>query len=599
VRRVIALVVVLLLLVLPATARAEIAFRPCGALQCGGVTVPLDHAGAVPGTLAIAVYRAPATGGSADGVVLGLPGGPGDSGRAYFERRLARFAPLRRTHDLVFIDPRGTGESGALDCGDAATCAERLGPARSLYTSRDIADDVDVVRAALGAETLTLYGISYGTWLAQTYARRHPSRVEGLVLDAPVSVSSQDDVFRTKLFAALPRATRAICRAGACRAITRDTYRDIAAVVRTLARRSPSGRRVQVAGPPTTERLDVATTALALSSLDVNPALRAEVPAAMAAARAGDLDPLVRLVEAGTLAPADDPRFTSASANLVTQCEELGMPWARTTPVDERMAEARRRLAAIPASRFAPVGRDLAFLASLAPACERWPARPEDPLLRGPLPAVPTLVISGDADMRTPAGDAEEVARSSPAARLLRIGNAGHGGLVEAPGCAPRRVAAFVRRDDVAPCRAVDLRPRPAFPRTLARVPARAASGPSGRVVAAAVMTATDALNQAAMRVDARRGRTPAVLFGGLRGGRVEGSERTVRLTAAEYVRGLRVSGTASAAGRHDLRVRGPVSGSLRVRGRRVTGTLGGRRIRSTLSPGRAGAAGVRVADLI
>ena len=582
-------VLVLVLLALPAAAHAEVAFAPCGDLECGTVTVPLDHAGAVPGTLSIGVYRAAATRQPADGIVLGLPGGPGDSGRAYFARRLARFAAVRRTHDLVFIDPRGTGASGALDCGDALTCAEQLGPARALYTSRGIADDVDVVRAALGVQALKLYGISYGTWLAQTYARRHPSRVSALVLDAPVSVSSQDDVFRTKLYAALRRATRAICRSGACRGITRDAYRDVAAVMRTLARRPPGDSR---------GRLDVATAAMALGALDVNPPLRAELPAAMAAARAGDAVPLARLVEAGTLAPLEAPSFTSGSANLVTQCEELGMPWARAAPIDQRMPQARRRLAALPASAFAPVGRDVALQASLAPACERWPARPEDPLLRGPLPAVPTLVLSGDADLRTPAGDAEEVVRSSPGAVLLRLRNAGHGGLVEAPACGPGRVAAFLRGERAAPCPPVGLRPRPAFPRTLARVPARAATGPHWRVVAAAVMTATDALNQAAMRVDARRGQTPVVLFDGLRGGQVRGSERAVTLRAAEYVPGVRVSGSA-AAGRHDLRVRGPVSGSLRVRGRRVTGRLGGRPIRSTLSPGRVGAAGVPVAGLL
>lgn len=576
-----------------APASAQVRFAACGSLECARVAVPLDRSGAVPGTLPIAVYRARARTQPARGVLLGLPGGPGDAGRAYFLPRLRAFDAVRATHDLVFIDPRGTGGSRALECEDAASCAEELGPASGLYTSRDVADDVEAVRAALGVERIALYGISYGTWLAQTYARRHPDRVGALVLDGPVAMSAQDDPFRLKVFGALARGARAVCARDACRGITAHPSRDVAAVLRRWGRRGPGGTLVDATGRRRGVRLDPASLAQAITNLDVNPPLRAELPAAAAAALDGDRAPLLRLVDAGTLQPPYDPRLTSPGINAVTQCEEVGLPWARTTPPSQRITEARRRMARIPAAAFGGVDRNLAFESSLARVCEYWPARAADPLERGPLPDVPTLVLSGEADLRTPAPDGAEVVRAIPGARHLVVRNSGHGTLVEEPtGCASRQVAALLTGRRVGGCPRTGLLPRPRFPRTLADIRER---GLRARVIAAAVLTATDALHQTAMRIDSLRRRVRSVRFGGLRGGRVQGRLGRVTLSRAVLVPRVAVSGTATAGGRHNLRVRGAMSGVLRVRGRRVTGTLDGSRVETVINPRHVGAAGIRV----
>ena len=145
-------------------------------------------------------------------------------------------------------------------------------------------------------------------------------------------------------------------------------------------------------------------------------------------------------------------------------------------------------------------------------------------------------------------------------------------------------------------CPRTGLLPRPRFPRTLADV---RADGHRARVIAAAVLTATDALHQTAMRIDSLRGRVRSVRFGGLRAGRVRGRVGRATLSGAVLVPRVAVSGTATARGRHDLRVRGAMSGVLRVRGRRVTGTLDGRRVHSTVDPRRVGAAGIRVERIL
>src|SRR5262249_4828790 len=51
------------------------------------------------------------------------------------------------------------------------------------YTTPIAMDDIDDVRSFLGYSKINLYGISYGTRAAITFARRHPSVVRSVVLD--------------------------------------------------------------------------------------------------------------------------------------------------------------------------------------------------------------------------------------------------------------------------------------------------------------------------------------------------------------------------------------------------------------------------------
>ena len=57
-------------------------------------------------------------------------------------------------------------------------CASAIGPRRRFYTTWDSAQDIEAVRRALGIGKITLIGVSYGTKLAETYARLYPSSVD-------------------------------------------------------------------------------------------------------------------------------------------------------------------------------------------------------------------------------------------------------------------------------------------------------------------------------------------------------------------------------------------------------------------------------------
>lgn len=93
------------------------------------------------------------------------------------------------------VDQRGTGRSGSVRCGfepSSPACAKKLGARRAFLTTAETARDLDDLRAALGLETITPLGISYGTKVAGEYARRFPDRTASVILDSPVGVDPID-----------------------------------------------------------------------------------------------------------------------------------------------------------------------------------------------------------------------------------------------------------------------------------------------------------------------------------------------------------------------------------------------------------------------
>ncbi|MFI9551175.1 alpha/beta fold hydrolase [Nonomuraea endophytica] len=129
-------------------------------------------------------------------------------------------------HDLLLVDTRGTGRSGPVTCGagqpngrasaDAvAACAAQLGPRAAAYTSAAIADDFEAVRAELGVGKVSLYGLSYGTYLMSVYARRYPAAIRSIVLSGGIPLNN-DPLWRDTA-QATSDSLRLVCvRSGAC-----------------------------------------------------------------------------------------------------------------------------------------------------------------------------------------------------------------------------------------------------------------------------------------------------------------------------------------------------------------------------------------------
>ena len=173
--------------------------------RCGTIEVPFERADASYGTTEIgfAVYPRRDRSAPSEGAIFMVEGGPGypSSGTGGTFERLMR--PLLESHDMVLVDQRGQGLSEQFDCPDlqagegpefvtVAECARRLGDQFISYRTSAAADDIDSVREALGYETIALYGDSYGTFLAQSYAYRHGDRLDALVLDSAYPAFGED-----------------------------------------------------------------------------------------------------------------------------------------------------------------------------------------------------------------------------------------------------------------------------------------------------------------------------------------------------------------------------------------------------------------------
>lgn len=208
-------------------------------VECATLEVPLDYSDPGAATASLGVSRIRATGEDVRGSVIVNPGGPGAPALGFVSAVADSWGdgPGREHLDLVAMDPRGVGSSApAIDCytdaerdDDAIVsgipagalawsrddvratyqqCAERTGGEDVLAQmgTRNVARDLDVLRAVLGDDELSFLGASYGTRLGAVYADAFPERVRALVLDG--AVDPRKDVLerQVQLFTGVQRS---------------------------------------------------------------------------------------------------------------------------------------------------------------------------------------------------------------------------------------------------------------------------------------------------------------------------------------------------------------------------------------------------------
>ncbi len=567
---------------------------------CSSVGVPLDRTGTVPGTIRVRFAAQNRLRGGK--VLVALTGGPGQSGIPFGPGFAEDLRPVLRNHRLVVVDQRGTGGSHVLNCPevqslsaleeilpeDVLGCASRLGQLRDSFATIDSVDDLEAIRAQLGVPRIAIYGVSYGTWVAQQYARRYPDRVERLVLDSVVPPDA--DPWDLRITRALPRVLRDLCGRGVCARFTSDPAADLAALV---ARIQASGSLKAVVRDTRGGRRNVVLTQYELLSLlvasDLNPYLQARLPGALTAARNNDLTPLLRL-KRDAAGPASAIGELSAGLFVTTTCLDQPLPFSYADPIDVRAARSAEALAALPPESYAPFDRETIDRSSASQICLRWPDGVFRPGATNPLPDVPALVLSGLADLRTPIEGARTVAAELPRAQVVPVAGSGHSVLTsDVTGCVDRALTRFFADRAVgSPCRGFTdaLRVAQMPPRRLADVePTSGVPGPRGRVLRAAVATVGDAWTTDNESLYAGFNDTSG---GGLRSGRFSivptGSGDLLVLRQMVYVPGVTVNGAVVAAGGQftgRIVVRAPqgLSGRLRLVNGRVRGTLGHRRV--------------------
>lgn len=592
-----------------APAAVGLPLRPCrqpAGFLCTTLAVPVSREGLAPGTVDLQIAVLPAPFPTRDAVVA-LAGGPGQAALPLANLFAEEVAPALLSRDLVVFDQRGTGTSGPLACDalqetittiselQAALhrCALELGPARGGYTTVESVRDIEAIREALGLEKLVLFGTSYGTKVALRYAELYPQDVEGLLLDSVVPPNGPEP-FLIPTFRAITPVLDELCSEGACKGIAPDPVQELATLAARLHSHPIRGFIYNGKGQREQLGVDAANLFDLLLAGDLNPALRALFPGAVTAALHGEPAPLLQLegIADGllpTLPPSRHEHVEEAvnpTLYWTTTCEEEPFPWRRTAGQREREAEAAAALAKVPPAAFYPFFPALALTVGPLAGCEGWPQAAPAPPQLAPLPAVPTLILSGGQDLRTPTAQAREVAARIPGAKLLVVPYTGHSVLgSDLSGCAAAAVAAFFSGEPVHSCRrsADPFAPTPVPPPSLAAVrPLPGLRGRVGRTVTA-VLDGFVALERIAVAatLEAEAVLPPGASFGGLHGGYAKFAADGLVLDRFAFVPGVTVSGTLPLKdGRllpKPLRVGGwaAAHGTVTIKNGRVLGRLG------------------------
>ncbi len=420
---------------------------------CGSIVRPLDPTGGVTGTISIGFEYYPRFDQSlpALGTLLPQEGGPGYSTTGSRDGYINVYGVLRERRDILIVDKRGTGTSGAVNCakiqkGDPnnaanlKACGTQLGKKAPLYGTDLAVDDIVAVMNALQIAEVDFYGDSYGTYVGQVFAARHPDRLRSLILDSAYPVRATDPWFPTAWSTGRDGLDLVCNRSPSCRALPGSATARIEQLLSELRTRPIQGTAPDADGIPLQVTVDVSMLFLLMTDLGNSPTIYRDLDAA---ARAWfdfrDSLPLLRLAaEYSTPFVVSAADFSYGQYQAVI-CGEYPLHYdLNATPAQRRVQYAQ----AIEAARqsrptlFAPFTIDeaLASNANYTPlaTCLDWPkpqpAYPQgDPLPAHPVfPGVPTLVLSGDLDSVTSPEDAAEAAAQFPNVVHLVIPNLTH-----------------------------------------------------------------------------------------------------------------------------------------------------------------------------
>ena len=441
---------------------------------CGTVTVPLDHAGVVPGTLKIGYERYLHTDRSRPALepIVAVEGGPGYATTASRFYYLGLFRPMMKRHDLLLVDQRGTGLSGAIDCDPlqdiywpfdgwvqaVGKCGRQLGAASNLYSSSDASDDLVDVLDALGIPNVDLYGDSYGTFFSQTFAIRHRDRLRSLVLDATYPVENADPWWRDLSRASASGYRLACHRDAGCAALGGDPVARLAALDRLVAQHPITGSAPDADGTyaKVTITPSVLISIYGAGGYIFDPYRELDAAARAALQPNPDYKPLLRLAreEVDFTSAGGNPALYSQGMDYAVSCPDYPQLYDQNAPIATRYAQYAHNISQLKKTdpnAFAPFTIDQSINSQDEDynSCLRWPV-PKDPKPLLPpghtYPHVPTLVLVGDLDSVTSAEGAKQVADSFPNSTFVKVANMVHvSALGDTKGCASGIVLRFVR----------------------------------------------------------------------------------------------------------------------------------------------------------
>jgi pimeloyl-ACP methyl ester carboxylesterase len=415
---------------------------------CTTLEVPEDRAHPEGRKISLAIAWIPSKAYEAapDPVFL-LAGGPGQSARDSYPQLASAFAETLRKRHVILVDQRGTGGSHALACKNprptddpddereamalavafTKACASTLDADPAFYSTAEALEDLDAVRAALGAEQLDLVGISYGTRVAQQYAKHFPARTRAIVLDGVVPNTLVLGSEHAKNLEASLDLQFARCTADpVCHQRFGSPRADLDGLLAKLRKAPmPVDYRDPVTGVLRHDTFGAGQLAGVVRLFAYLPPIAAVLPVALHEATEGHPEILM----------AQSKLISSVIGESIT----MGMQWSVmcTEDADE--------LRPNPADEHSVLGN--ALIEVTVAQCAVWPHHARAAGFREPLATeVPALVLSGEFDPVTPPRYGDEVVARLPKGRHLIAKGQGHNVLPTT--CLPRLMGEFFKKAD-------------------------------------------------------------------------------------------------------------------------------------------------------
>jgi pimeloyl-ACP methyl ester carboxylesterase len=424
---------------------------PSMAARCGTLVRPLDPSGEVEGEIDLRVAVVPALNLTPQpDPLVPIAGGPGQGSVQFYSAYSRAFEEVRKDRDILLIDQRGTGESSRMDCdfdddlaeGEYSTevtikytklCLEQLPHDPRFFTTSVAVTDMEAVREALGYPSLNLYGVSYGTRVAQHFARRYPASTRTVIIDGvvPPQISLGPEI-ATESQKAVDRILARCAEDESCNERFPTVVDDFARVVAQL-RESPVAIDVPHPSTGRPEAIDFGEGefAGAVRLLAYHPTSISLIPLFIDEAGKGNFIPLGAQYLMTMVAMMDALALGMHNAVVCTE----------DAPFYDKATIDYDGLAASYMGAFQ--------LDALEAICSVWPAGPIDDAFKVALDTdLPVLLLSGDADPITPPRYADLAAVDLSNAAHLIGKHQGHGQV--SVGCTPRLISDFIDTADPA-----------------------------------------------------------------------------------------------------------------------------------------------------
>ncbi|MCW3172219.1 alpha/beta hydrolase [Shewanella subflava] len=373
--------------------------------------------------------------------LLAIAGGPGQSAiehAAGFDRLLNK---VRQQRDILLIDQRGTGLSNILNCEDAEAtsmlsfndedvdiiadtekCLTQTDADITQYGSQTALTDFEAVRTYLGYQKLHLYGVSYGTRMAQLYMRHYPEALSTVTLDGVVPM--QQSV--VAIGSAIERGFELLMRDCASNQACHTQYPDLLADFKTVDQRLTTKPTEQSVRDPLTN--EPSTLLLTRSKFNgairmglYTPAIRALLPHAIHQAAKEDYQPILGIyaLSADGIGLAMGMHASVVCGEDIHRISDQMRKDAKESYISSTMMEG------------------------LEKTCEIWKVPAVADSFSEPISSdLPTLLLSGELDPATPPNWGALAAKNLTNAKHLISPFATHG--VAAQTCANDLIADLV-----------------------------------------------------------------------------------------------------------------------------------------------------------